>query len=237
REHRAFDPEPRVPLQGDRIMKCFRIAMVGSGLVAALATSWAHAAPTLDREFRYGADRVKLWQQDGVAQVSFRGGMQEFRSGRPDLPTVGEQVEVPVGYRVAGVTVTALETAPLGTGLRMASAVEVRHGMAPDTRTAPDAAYYERAGCGAEPAGGPLGRAHGRRTQCPAVPPHPGALAARQPGVLRDHHRRFARRHVPGPGRLEDPERATRGGAHDQLHPPTVSVRRRRRRAHPHVHP
>jgi len=126
-------------------MKLHRLAMVGAGLTLALIPTLASAAAVIDREFRYGPERIHLAVRDGRTRVQVKDGMHEFSPGQPDLPSVGERIELPAGMKVVGVEVTALETAPLADKALLTSAPKVKPEIAEELTT-PDAAAYARAG-------------------------------------------------------------------------------------------
>ena len=115
--------------------------------MVSVLTGVAPASTILEREFRYGPERFALARlADGTTVVEMPGAIHEFTPGRPDLPQRGEPLELPAGMRVAQVEVVALETAPLGAGVRMASAIVARPGVEPVERSAPDPAFYLHAG-------------------------------------------------------------------------------------------
>lgn len=107
----------------------------------------AVSASTTEREFRYGPDRFDLTRNaDGTTQVGMRSATREYTAGRPDLPLVGERVELPPGQRLAAVELVGLETAPLAQGVRLPSAMLMRPGVDSLERSAPDPAIFGRAG-------------------------------------------------------------------------------------------
>jgi Peptidase family C25/FG-GAP-like repeat len=102
-----------------------------------------HAATTIEREFRYPATRMKLTQNsDGTTQVVMPELQRDFTPGHPDLPLAGERVDLPDGMRVSAVEVIAVETAPLATNSRIATAQVIRPGLGPIDRTAPDPKFF-----------------------------------------------------------------------------------------------
>jgi hypothetical protein len=119
---------------------------VGLGLLALVSAAPAAPAQGFEHEFRYAPELFTVAEREGLTHVVVAGATREFRAGRPDLPWLGEMVEVPAGFRVAGVRVVVLETAPLKERAMLPSAVEPRPGLEPVERTAPDPEYFSRAG-------------------------------------------------------------------------------------------
>ena len=110
-------------------------------LLAAITTSPARSG-TLTREFRYAPQGVRLVASEGWTHVQVQGAVAERRPGRPDLPAVAERVELPADMKVVGVEVTALETAPLAEGVRIAPALVIRHDAREEHLSAPDPSLY-----------------------------------------------------------------------------------------------
>ena len=79
-----------------------------------------------------------------MTDVEVKGATREFTAGRPDLPWVGERVEIPSGLKVVGVEVVSIESAPLAERAMMPSAILPRPGLGPIERTAPDPEYFAR---------------------------------------------------------------------------------------------
>jgi hypothetical protein len=116
---------------------------VSLALLLLVAASTASAAPaTIEREFRYDAGRFAVVQRGAETRVEMTGATREFVAGRPDLPSVGELIELPPGVRVTGVEVVSLATAELGGAVRVPTAARARPGLGPIERTEPDAAFY-----------------------------------------------------------------------------------------------
>lgn len=111
-----------------------------AGVLMLLATA-AHSA-TIEREFRYDASRVQLVQRDGYTLVEAKGGMPEFRVGRPDLPWLAERVDLAPGTKITGIELVDVQTAPLGVVRTMASAEVTHPGLGETERTRPDARFY-----------------------------------------------------------------------------------------------
>lgn len=107
-----------------------------------LSAGVAQSATVLEREFQFDASRVEVGRRDGVTQVLAPGAMREFRAGRPDLPWVSEQVELPAGLRAAGLEVVDAVFEPLASGVQLPSARVLEPGLGPIERTAPDARYF-----------------------------------------------------------------------------------------------
>ncbi len=125
-------------------MKLLRHA---SALAVLLLASGVARAATFDREFGYGPDRFRLGRNaDGTTQVEMGVASRDFTPGSPDLPMVGERIELPAGMRVTRVEVVALETAPLAASARIPSAVVVKPGLGPVERTTPNAALFAHRG-------------------------------------------------------------------------------------------
>jgi peptidase C25-like protein/VCBS repeat protein len=123
------------------------LAAVALACVASVA-----AAGVIEREFRYPSERFRLVARDGATEVTMAGGALETAPGRPDLPLVGEAIELPAGMRVSAVEVTELETELLAAKARVLPAVRFKPGLEPIERTAPDPAFYRRVGFPGEPA-------------------------------------------------------------------------------------
>ena len=86
--------------------------LLGILVVLTVAPCPLYAAVVEEREFRYEAERFRLTPQaDGTTRVTLRGAAREEAAGQPDLPLMGERVELPVGLRLAEVRVVGLETA------------------------------------------------------------------------------------------------------------------------------
>ncbi len=120
---------------------------MGLTLWMAMAPGAASASTTIEREFRYGADRFELTRNpDGTTQVGMSSATREYTVGQPDLPLVGERVELPPGSRLAAVEIIGLETAPLAQDVRLPSAMLMRPGVDSVERSAPDPVVFGRAG-------------------------------------------------------------------------------------------
>jgi peptidase C25-like protein/VCBS repeat protein len=116
-------------------------------LILAAAAGPAPAAPAvLERELRYDASRFSVVQKGGETQVGMAGAAREFIPGRPDLPMVGELIELPAGVRVVGVEVVSLATAMLSPAARVPTAARAKHEIGPIDRTDPDPEFYGRSG-------------------------------------------------------------------------------------------
>ena len=64
----------------------------------------------------------------------------------PTLPRVSERVEIPIGFKVVGVEVVSLSTAPLVAKTMIPSAVVPKPGLGPIDRTTMNPEFYGRAG-------------------------------------------------------------------------------------------
>ena len=119
----------------------------GAAILLAALSGPAAASTTLEREFRYAATRFGLTLNvDGTTQVGMSAATRDYTPGRPDLPLVGERIELPVGLRLAGVEVLGLETASLARSVRMPGAQLLRPDSDVVERTAPDPAIFARPG-------------------------------------------------------------------------------------------
>ena len=120
-------------------------------LLLALAAGTSRAAPagtTLEREFRYPADRVSVTRQGGAAVVRFAGALRQPVPGRPDVPVVSELVELPEATRVTAVEVVDLDGQPLPGSVWVPPARRPTTNPAAPEPAAPDPAAYGRAGFG-----------------------------------------------------------------------------------------
>jgi hypothetical protein len=127
-----------------RLVPCI---LLGLALGLAVAPAAVSASTTIEREFRYDAGRFDLTRNaDGTIQVGMSSATREYTPGRPDLPLVGERVELPPGMRIAGVELVALETVPLAQGVRLPSAMLMRPGTDSLERSAPDPAVFGGSG-------------------------------------------------------------------------------------------
>lgn len=115
-------------------------------LVLAALPAAAATPVTIERELRYDPARFSLVQRDGETVVEMTGAARELAPGRPDLPLLGEPIELPDGVRVTGVEVISLGTALLSEQARIPSAFEASPGLGPRVRTQPDPAFFGRAG-------------------------------------------------------------------------------------------
>lgn len=120
--------------------------VLGLGLCLLAGAVPVRAATTLERTFRYPADRIRLASSGGQTTVEIRGGMPEFRPGRPDLPRLAERIVLPPGTHVASLQVMSVETAPLAAAVRLASAIRPTPGLGPVERSTPDPAWFSRPG-------------------------------------------------------------------------------------------
>jgi len=119
--------------------------LLGAALWTVLLSAAAPASTTIEREFRYSPSRFDLTRNaDGTTQVRMRASTREFAPGRPDLPLVGERVELPPLQRLAAVEIVELETASLAHGVRLPSTELMRPGLDRIERTAPDPAIFGR---------------------------------------------------------------------------------------------
>jgi hypothetical protein len=112
-------------------------------LATAVSTS---AATTIERDFTYGPERFRLHERDGLTEVRVPGAGRDFEAGRPDLPVLGERIELPGRARVTAVEVVSLETALLARKASIGTAVVPKPGLEPLERSAPDPEYYSRSG-------------------------------------------------------------------------------------------
>jgi hypothetical protein len=112
----------------------------------ALVFGVASGATTLEREIGFDPSRVRLETRGGATEVSIAGAAREFRPGLPDLPWLGERIELPAGMRLTGVEVVAMESSPIAEGARIPSAARPRPGLGPIERTVPDPATYGSSG-------------------------------------------------------------------------------------------
>lgn len=104
------------------------------------------SAITIERTFSVSADRVRVVQEGGLSQVQVDRALPEFRAGHPDLPWIGEPLEVPSGYRATAIEVLSIDTERLGERVMLPSAIRPEPGAGPVVRTEPDRALFSRAG-------------------------------------------------------------------------------------------
>jgi len=120
--------------------------LLGTAVLLIVLASTAFASTILEREFRYGSERFRLGRNaDGTTRVEMSASSRDYTAGQPDLPLVGEQVELPAGMRLVGVEVAELVTASLAHGVRLPSAEVLRPGLGPIERSAPDPEVFGRA--------------------------------------------------------------------------------------------
>jgi hypothetical protein len=123
-----------------------RLSALLALVIAPLSIAPLRAATIVDREFTYPADRFALkTTADGVV-VELEGAAREFLPGRPDLPQIAEQVELPAGMRVARVEVTGVDRELWRNGVRVLPAQRVEPGLGSAARTTPDPQIYQRGG-------------------------------------------------------------------------------------------
>jgi len=123
------------------------VSLLGTTLMLAAWTIAAPASTTLEREFHYGPERFALEvNADGSTRVGMRLSAREYRPGRPDLPLVGERVELPPGTRLVALEIVDVQGAALARGVRLPSALVQRPGLGPEERTTPDPAWFQHAG-------------------------------------------------------------------------------------------
>ena len=125
--------------------------MLALALSAILIVPGAARAASIEREFSFGANQFSLGRDGAATTVRLDGGSPETRAGLPDLPTITERIVLPDGQRVARLEIVSLETAPLGTSVRLATAASPQPGSFTIERTAPDSAAYARAGFQPDP--------------------------------------------------------------------------------------
>lgn len=123
------------------------LCLAAAAITITLSVPPAAGAGTLERDFGYPAARFQITRNaDGTSQVHMSGASRDFTPGHPDLPLVGERVELPAGMQVTGVQVVSMSTAPIASSARIPSAVVVEPGLGPVKRTAPDAALFGHVG-------------------------------------------------------------------------------------------
>ena len=120
------------------------LVILVAGTLCCAAT--VHAAVTVDREFRYDSQRVKLTQREGYSYVAAHRAMRELTAGHPDLPWISEQVEIPADMQVTNVELVEVATEVMSRGAHLPAA-EVKHpGLGPIERYKPAAAHVNAAG-------------------------------------------------------------------------------------------
>jgi peptidase C25-like protein/VCBS repeat protein/fibronectin type III domain protein len=120
-------------------------------LLLALLAAWvppaAAATPVVvEKVLRYEPGRFSVVERGGETLVEMRGASREFTPGRPDLPLLGEPIELPDDVRVSRVEVVSLATAVLSAKARVPAAAKIVPGLAPLVRTQPDPAFFDRTG-------------------------------------------------------------------------------------------
>jgi hypothetical protein len=116
------------------------------GALALCCVTQAVASATLERRFQYSSDRFTMRQEGSSTVVEMEGATREFTLGRPDVPWLGELVEVPGDQRVTGIEVVSIETAVLAPRAALPSAILPKPGLGPVDRTSPDPTYFKHAG-------------------------------------------------------------------------------------------
>src|SRR5437867_3330158 len=99
-------------------------------LAVSAVTAWASpasSAATLEREYRFGPERVTVDRAGDQTLVKVSGGVADVRPGRPDLPWVSETVELPAGQRVARLEIVTVETEQVAAGVSIPSTVIPEH--------------------------------------------------------------------------------------------------------------
>ena len=124
-------------------MKPSRLAVVGAVFFACVNTAMGFAATSFDRDFTFSPDQLSITRDGAIAHVRAAGETREFRAGRPDLPWVAREIELPVGTRVVSVEVLELETEPMASGVSLRAAVRPTPGFEGIHRTEPDPQYFE----------------------------------------------------------------------------------------------
>ena len=111
-----------------RFMRSAALCFTAAIAVAASAGP-VFSATTLQREYRFGPDRVTVERKGDETQVRVLGGIADVRPGRPDLPWVSETVQLPAGQRLARVEVVSVETEHVASGVSIPTTVSVGHGQ------------------------------------------------------------------------------------------------------------
>ena len=128
-------------------MRFVRFAALCLAVSAVIAWAGpASSAAILEREYRFGPDRVFLEGAGDQTLVKVSGGVADVRPGRPDLPWVSETVELPAGQRVARLEIVTVETERVAAGVSIPPTVLPAHGLGPFPRSAPDPAFFGHAG-------------------------------------------------------------------------------------------
>ena len=125
-------------------MRCLPLAVACSMMVLGAASG--RATTLLESEFTFPAERFSLTARNGETLIEYRGASREFAAGRPDLPWMGELVEVPAGLRLVRVEVLDLQSASLAASARIPSAIRPTPGLGPIERSAPDPELFSRPG-------------------------------------------------------------------------------------------
>ncbi len=118
------------------------IALVWLGVLVVPALG----ATSIEREFRYERGRITLDTHSGRTVVEMDGSTREFTPGQPDLPRVGERVDLPEGYQVASIDVLELVTEPLASAVRLPSTLRLQPGITEEQRTPEDPAAFSAVG-------------------------------------------------------------------------------------------
>jgi hypothetical protein len=127
--------------------KVLCLSLLGAVVLLGVPCGAATSSTALEREFHYAPARFHLTlNADGTTQLRMPGATRETEAGYPDLPRVGERIELPLGQRLVDVEVLEVVTAPLASGVRLPTAQLVRPGLGPLERSAPDPEVYGRAG-------------------------------------------------------------------------------------------
>lgn len=123
----------------------YRSVAILAAVLISCATA-AQASVTLERDFSYDAQRVKLTQKEGYSYVAAKTAMRELAAGRPDLPWLSERVELPQGMEVTSVEVVDVQAEALASGAHLPSAEVPHPGLGPIERSKPDPAYFNSVG-------------------------------------------------------------------------------------------
>jgi len=114
-------------------------------LTLLLGLSSVASAGTIEREYTFPLSQFHLSTAGGIADLRVDGATPSVQVGAPELPWIGESIDLPDGFRASKIEIVSLDTQAWMSGVRLPSAWT----MGADGRTVrstPDARSFSRAG-------------------------------------------------------------------------------------------